>query len=240
MANYYIYGLNTVKSSIESGRVISAVIQKDSKATSLINLLKEKKISYTLVNKDALNKLTKNANHQGIAALVEEYKTISLEKFINKSKNLTKSIVIMLDNIEDPHNLGAILRIADAFKVDAVIFKKAHQVGLTETVAKVSTGAINYIDCVEVSNLSKALKELKNVGYWAYATDMDGEQAYNQVNYADKSVIIIGSEGFGISRLVKENSDVLIQIPMFGHVNSLNASTACAIVTCYLSQLQNK
>lgn len=240
MGDIYIYGLNTVKSALDSGKVKKVILQKDSKALSLIDTLKKNHIAYKIESKDLLNKLSKNGNHQGVCALIEEYKTISLEEFLRKNSAKPQSIVIMLDEIEDPHNLGAILRIADAFSVDAVIFKNKHQVGLTETVAKVSTGAINFVDCVEVSNLVNTIKELKKNGYWIYATDMDSASDYDKVSYADKSVIIVGSEGFGIARLTRENSDVIVKIPMYGHVNSLNASTACAIVVSQVAQQLKK
>ena len=108
--------------------------------------------------------------------------------------------------------------------------KKNNQVGLTPTVAKVSTGAINFVNCVEVTNLSQTISKLKEYGYWVYASDMNARHNYFDIKYPSKTVLIIGSEGFGISRLVKENSDELIKIPMSGHVDSLNASNACAII----------
>ena len=108
--------------------------------------------------------------------------------------------------------------------------RKNNQVGLTPTVAKVSTGAINFVNCVEVTNLSQTISKLKEYGYWVYASDMNAKHNYFDIKYPSKTVLIIGSEGFGISRLVKENSDELIKIPMSGHVDSLNASNACAII----------
>lgn len=228
---HFIYGLSTCRDAIASGKASAVFLQDESKSMNLLPVLKEKKISYKVVGKGFLNKLCNNGNHQGIAVeLKDDYTTIPLESLLNKIASNTKSILIMLDGIEDPHNLGAILRIADSFGADGIIFKNANQVPLNETVAKVSTGAINYVNCVCVPNLTNTIKKLKQCGYWIYGTDMKASDNYNVVSYAKKSCLVIGSEGFGISRLVKENCDVLIKIPMIGHVNSLNASTATAIV----------
>ena len=225
-----IYGINTVLHAIDAKQVRFVYLQKEKKSPELLNLFATNKISFKIVERQVLNKLANNENHQGIVAEVIGYSTLKLEELLNKVKDHQKSILLMLDGIEDPHNLGAILRVADAFGVDGVIFKNSHQVGLNATVAKVSTGAINYVDCVSVANLSSAIKILKENGYWIYASDASAKDSYSMIKYSDKCCLIVGSEGFGISRLVKENSDVLLKIPMRGHVNSLNASTAAAIL----------
>lgn len=226
----YLYGKNSVLNAIEAKKVIEVFLKENFKDENVFKILKENKIFYSFKRKEEIDFLSNNQKNQGIIAKINDYKSINLDELIDKNKGNESSILIVLDNLEDPHNLGAILRIADAFNVDGIIYKKNNQVGLTPTVAKVSTGAINFVDCVEVTNLSQTISKLKEYGYWVYASDMNAKHNYFDIKYPSKTVLIIGSEGFGISRLVKENSDELIKIPMSGHVDSLNASNACAII----------
>ena len=143
----------------------------------------------------------------------------------------------MLDGISDPHNLGAILRSADAFGADGIIVKKHGQAPLNATVAKVSTGAIDFVPVCQVTNLTQAIKELKDEGFWIVSSDGKANLDLNQLDYKFPTVLIVGSEGEGVSRLVLQNSDYITKINMVGHVNSLNASVACAI---YLSTIHYK
>ena len=141
----------------------------------------------------------------------------------------------MLDGIEDPHNLGAILRSADAFGVDGVIIKSRGGVGLNGTVAKVSTGAISYVKVAEVNNLTKAALKLKDAGYWIVESDGSASLSYDEVDYHCPICLVVGSEGFGISRLLLSKADFVVKIPMKGHVNSLNASVATGILLSLIS-----
>jgi 23S rRNA (guanosine2251-2'-O)-methyltransferase len=168
-------------------------------------------------------------NHQGVVAEIVEYEYKTLNEVIKKCEN-KNSVFAMLDGLEDPHNLGAILRSADATGVDAIIIPKNRSVSLNSTVAKVSTGAIEHVDTVQVTNLVMALKELKKQGYWVIGLELDGSVDYRKQDYSGKIVVVIGSEGKGISRLVKEECDFCVNIPMYGHVNSLNASVSAAIL----------
>ena len=143
----------------------------------------------------------------------------------------------MLDGINDPHNLGAILRSADAFGADGVIVKKHGQAPLNATVAKVSTGAIDFVPVCQVTNLTQTINELKKNGYWVVSSDGSAKMDLNDIDYKFPTVLVVGSEGEGISRLILENSDYITKINMVGHVNSLNASVACAI---YLSTIHYK
>ena len=136
----------------------------------------------------------------------------------------------MLDGLEDPHNLGAILRTADATGMNGIIIPKNRSVSLNATVAKVSTGAIEHVDVCQVTNLVQTLKELKKAGYWVIGLEMEGSVDYKVQDYKGKIVVVIGSEGKGISRLVKEECDYMINIPMIGHVTSLNASVSASII----------
>lgn len=226
----YLYGKNSVLNAIEAKKVIEVFLKENFKDEQVFKILKQANIKYSFKRKEEIDFLSNNQKNQGIIAKVSDYKALGLDELISISKNKDNSILIILDNLEDPHNLGAILRIADAFNVDGIIYKKNNQVGLTPSVAKVSTGAINFVNCCEVVNLSQCIQTLKNNGYWIYASDMNAKHSYFDLEYPKKTALVIGSEGFGISKLVKENSDELIKIPMSGHVDSLNASNACAII----------
>ena len=148
--------------------------------------------------------------------------------YIRKIKK-DNPILVMLDHLEDPHNFGAIIRTCEAAGVDAIVIPKNRSVEVNSTVMKVSAGALNNVKIVEVTNLVNAIKKLKDNGFWVYGTDMDGE-TYTKVSYDSKTVLVIGAEGNGISKLVSENCDFMIKIPMIGKINSLNASVAAGIV----------
>ena len=163
-------------------------------------------------------------NNQGIVLEIEDYKYKKLED-INNSK-----FIVMLDHLEDPHNLGAIIRTCEAAGVDAIIIPKRRSVEINSTVMKVSAGALNNIDIVEVNSLAQTIDILKKYGYWIYGTDMEDSVNYTDLVYDEKTCLIIGAEGNGISRLVKDKCDFIIKIPMFGKINSLNASVAAGIV----------
>ncbi len=222
-----IYGINTVKDSLKNQTVSKLLVIKGFKNNSLINEAKKKNVPIEYLSKEKMDQISKNGIHQGIIAEVEDYKTYSLKEVMNNKKD---SVIVMLDELSDPHNLGAILRSADIFKVDAIIYKKNNSVSLSPLVAKISTGAINYVKCVEVTNLTRTINDLKDNGYWVIGLDGTAKEEIKDIYRDRKLVIVVGSEGFGISRLVKENCDVLLKIPQFGHVNCLNASVACSIV----------
>lgn len=186
------------------------------------------------VSTKELNELVDGA-HQGVVAQIVTYNYSSLEEIMIRAKKKEHPLILILDEINDPHNLGAILRSCDAFGVDGIIMKKNNQVPLNATVAKVSTGAIDYVPVAQVTNLNTAIETMKKNGYWIVATDGSAKQEYHQVDYKMPIGLVIGSEGKGISRLVLKNSDFIIKINMFGHVNSLNASVACAIVLAQIS-----
>jgi 23S rRNA (guanosine2251-2'-O)-methyltransferase len=159
-----------------------------------------------------------------------EYGYVSLEEIIRKNQDKENVALVILDGLEDPHNLGAILRTADATGMNGVIIPKNRSVSLNSTVAKVSTGAIEHVDCAQVTNLVNAMNDLKKAGYWIVGLELDGSIDYRKQDYLGKIAVVIGSEGKGISRLVKENCDFKVFIPMVGHVNSLNASVSASIL----------
>lgn len=220
-----IYGTNTVKAAIEAQMTIENLyILKDNQ--EMINLAKANNLKFSLLDKETMNK--KVLNNQGIIAQIPGFKIYQIEDIIKKNQ---PSLIVVLDGLEDPHNLGAILRTCDAAGVDGIILPKNRSVKLNSTVAKVSTGAIFFVKCVEVVNLVATLKKMKQLGYWivgAEATETSSD--YRSLKYDMPVVLVIGSEGRGISRLVLEQCDFIVKIPMTGKVNSLNASVSAGIL----------
>lgn len=222
-----IAGKNTIIEAIKvNHKIYELYIQKGTN-NDILSLAVEKNIKVIEHDKFNLNKILPS-NNQGVGALVEEYKYTSLDKAIKNDKQ--NKVFVMLDSLEDPHNLGAILRSADAFNVDAIIIPKNRSVKLNATVAKVSTGAIEHVNVVEVTNLNQTIKTLKNNGFWVVGTDASTDQTIHDIDVNTNLCVVIGNEGKGISRLVKENCDYIVKIPMSGHVNSLNASVSAALV----------
>lgn len=237
----FIFGKNTIANALEHNDSLKRILVSSSfKDDRIFKLLKSKKVQYRVVSPSEISRLVGNVNHQGVIAEIEEYKYISLEELIKKNQNNPNSLLVLLDGIEDPHNLGAILRSVDAFGANGVIIGANRQVGLNSTVAKVSTGAIEYVDTCMVTNLNQTIQKLKEEGYWVVASDGEAKLDYREVNYNNmKTVLIIGSEGFGVSKLLLKNSDFIVKIPMVGHVNSLNASVACAIFLAQIHSMRN-
>jgi len=235
MSNY-VYGKLTALNSIDSDKAKSIYIQHEFSDTKILDQVQKRHIRINYVTSVDLNKLAKGGNHQGIVVEVEEYKYSTLEEIILSAKDKTQPLILILDGVNDPHNLGAIIRSADAFSVDGIIIKNRNQVPVNMTVSKVSTGAINYVKVAQVSNLSNAIQELKKNGYWIYSADGSGKDDYSKLSYDGKVCLVMGSEGEGISNLVLKNSDFVMKIPMTGHVNSLNVSVATGII---LSRIRN-
>lgn len=225
----YVYGKNVVQQILKDNKKIDVMYLSENQK-ELEQAARKKGIRIEKVDRKQLDKLSKNGNHQGVVAKVEEYKTVTVEKILSDIPEGKLGFLVLLDELEDPHNLGAILRTADAVGVDGVIIKKNNAVGLTSTVAKVSVGAIDTVPVADVVNLTQTLKQLKEKGYWVVGTDMMNAQDYRQPKYDTPIVLVIGNEGKGISRLVKEECDFLVKLPMVGKISSLNASVACGIL----------
>ena len=219
----YIYGKNVAKEALlEKGKVKKAFVYNNFNDRELLNELKSQNIKIKYMDKYELDKI-ENGNHQGIILDVTDYEYASLDEIMKED------IIVMLDHLEDPHNFGAIIRTCEAAGVKSIIIPKDRSVRVNATVTKVSVGTIENVNIAMVSNLVNTLKELKDKGYWVIGTDMDGTD-YKDIDYSGKIVIVIGSEGKGLSRLVEENCDFIASIPMKGTVNSLNASVAAALV----------
>lgn len=238
----FIYGKNTVLESIKNNKKIKQIYtstKNSDELNQLKRLAKEKRLIINYLNQKEMNeKFGKNS--QGLVAEIEDYKYTELNDLLKKVKNKENAAIAILDGLEDPHNLGAILRTADATGIDGVIIPKNRSVSLNSTVAKVSTGAIEHVPVVQVSNLVQAINKLKDEGFWIYGLDMDGSVEYTKEKFTGKISVVIGSEGFGISRLVKENCDFNVHIPMFGHVTSLNASVSASIIFYEILRNRNK
>ena len=228
-----IYGRNAVRESLKADNVSKLFVLSRFQNDPLTKFALENKVIVKFVDESELTRMTRNPSHQGFAAIVGDFKTLELDELL-KSITSKYPLILMLDGIEDPHNLGAIIRSVDALGVDGIIIKSRGEVQLNETVAKVSTGAINWVKVAKVNNLSRAIEKLKENGYWIVSSDGEAKQSYDSIDYKCPICLVVGSEGFGISRLVKENSDFLVKIPMYGHVNSMNASVSAAIL---LSQI---
>ena len=224
-----IFGRNPVKEAIKSNSVISIIISDSFKDGDVLKLISESSLPVKRVHQNELNKMCPGVN-QGIAAVVKSYGYHSLEEILHKAKKEERPIIVMLDGIVDPHNFGAILRCCDIFGVVGVIISKHHQVPLNATVAKTSAGAINFVPVVAVSNLNNAIKTLKEAGFWIVASSGNAKMNYQELKYDFPTVLVIGNEGDGISQLVIKNSDYLVKIPMYGKVNSLNASVATGVL----------
>ena len=216
-----VYGKNVVKEVIEKENIKKAYISKNFKDQELIDKIKENKIQIKFLDRNIMDKMEKG-NHQGIILEIEDYNYYLVDE-------IKENVIIMLDHIEDPHNFGAIIRTVEAAGFKSIIIPKDRSVEVNATVMKTSAGAIENVRIAKVGNLVNTIKELKKDGYWVIGTDMNGED-YKTIDYTGKIVIIIGNEGKGMSRLVKENCDFIASIPMRGKVNSLNASVAAALI----------
>lgn len=188
----------------------------------IIRFIKENKISYSFMDNKKMDGMV-DGRHQGIIIVVDDYEYVDFHEMLNDK------IVVMLDHLEDPHNFGAIIRTCEAAGIKSVIIPKDRSVSVTATVMKTSAGALEHINVAMVNNLVNVINDFKDNGFFVYAADMDGEN-YKNISYADKVLLVIGSEGNGVSRLVKKNCDQILAIPQYGHVNSLNASVAAAIL----------
>lgn len=224
----YIYGKNVVYEKLfNNSKINKLYLSKKFNDKKILDLLKDKNIDITYLDNFKLDKMV-NGLHQGIIALVNDYKTYDLKEIINNI-NKKNPLIVMLDHIEDPHNFGAIIRTSEALGVDAIIIPEDRCVGINSTVIKTSVGAIENIKIIKVTNLVNTIKYLKDKGYWIIGTDMSST-SISEIDYKMPICLVIGNEGKGISRIVRDNCDYIASIPMTGKVNSLNASVATGII----------
>lgn len=230
----YIFGRNNVFDAIKSGRQIDKLFVSDTaggSAGKIISAAAERKIPIVKLASEKFNYKFPKENHQGVAAQTAVVNYAQLDDIFSLAdRRGERPFIIIADEIADPHNLGAIIRSAECFGAHGVIISKRRAVGLTSSVSKAAGGALNYIPVVRVPNLSSAVEEIKKRGVWVYCCDMDGDRAYFDEKYDCAAALVVGSEGKGVSELLKKKCDFTVNIPMHGHVSCLNASVAAAVV----------
>ena len=211
-----VYGKNVLK-ELDIKKIKKAYVASN----NYLNYLKKNKIKFEYVDKNRLDKMV-DGKHQNIVLEIYDYEYYTLD-------DINGDFIVLLDHIEDPHNLGAIIRTCECAGIKEIIIPKDRSCLVNETVMKSSAGALAHVKIIMVSNLNNAINRLKKANYFIYSADMNGVN-YSEVDYANKKVLIIGNEGHGVSNLIKENSDYIVSIPMYGRVNSLNASASAAIL----------
>lgn len=238
-----IIGRNPVMEALKAGRSIDKILmQKDAEgsAKKIASLARESKVVLQYVDKIALDKLAPGRPHQGVAAFAaaKEYSSIEAMLALAKSRG-EEPLIVVLDGLEDPHNLGTVLRSCDGAGAHGVVIPARRAVGLTETVAKSSAGAIEYVPVAKVTNLARCIDELKEKGLWIASVDMDGEN-YSEAKLSGALALVVGGEGQGVSEILRKNSDYIVSIPMKGKVNSLNASNAAAVMLYEVNRQRSK
>ena len=227
-------GRNAVTEALRSGRSVEKLFIQEGLRDGAINTIlreaKKRDITYSFVSKQRLDQMSEAGRHQGVIAQCAEYSYAELEDIFKKAEEKGEPpFVFILDEIEDPHNLGAIIRTANLAGAHGVIISKHRAAGLTSTAVRASAGAVNYTPVVKVTNIAKTIEELKNRGMWFACADMDGELMYN-CDLKGSLGIVIGNEGSGVSRNVKDKCDFIVSIPMKGDIDSLNASVAAGVL----------
>lgn len=247
MENYndQVEGRNAVIELLKSNKDINKLYIKKGEKNGSINeiyaLAKERKVVIVEVEKNKFLQMAQTPRAQGVIAVVPPYEYYTVDDILDYAKfNNEKPFILILDGIEDPHNLGSIIRTAECTGVHGIIIPKRRSAMVNSTVFKTSVGAAEYVKIAVVSNLNDIIRYLKENDIWIYATDMLAKNNYNEEKYNSGVGIVIGNEGSGISRLVKENSDIFIKIPMKGKINSLNASVSAAIVMYEVMNQRNK
>ena len=223
----YIYGKNVAKEKINSGEKINKIyLAEKFNDRELMDLIKRNKIKFNFVPNRMLDSKV-DGLHQGIILDVDDVKTYEFDFIRNIKKD--NPVIVMLDHLEDPHNFGAIIRTCEALGIDGIIIPNDRNVNINGTVVKTSVGAVYNMPVIRVVNLLNTIEKLKDIGYWIIGTDMVGTD-YTQIDYNMPVCLVIGNEGKGISKIIKNNCDYMATIPMSGNINSLNASVSCGIV----------
>lgn len=230
-----IEGRNPVTEAIRSGRTIDKIFvqagEKNGSIRKIIALAREKRIVISEVDRAKLDRMSETKSHQGVIALAAAKEYCSVEDILRFAEEKgEKPFVIIADDLNDPHNLGSIIRTANAAGAHGVIIPKRNSVGLSPVVDKTSAGALEFMNIARVSNLPSAIETLKKANVWIVGADMDGENTIYTHDFSGAVGIVVGSEGSGVSRLVKEKCDFIVRIPMYGQINSLNASVAAALM----------
>ncbi len=242
---FQIEGRNPVIEALTSGENIEKIyIQKGNiqgSAQKIINLARKKKIQVTEVDKNKLNMMSETDSHQGVIAFVSPIEYVTVDDILKSAEEKGEQpFIIILDEIEDPHNLGSVIRTANAFGAHGVIIPKHRSASVTATVVKTSAGACFHTPVAKVTNLVNTMKDLKKHGIWITGADMGGEKDIYSADFSGPIAIVIGNEGSGMSRLVREECDFIVNIPMVGEIESLNASVSASIFMYKVSEVRGK
>ena len=226
-------GKNSVFEALAAKKELSKILTianpTDSMSARILRMAREQKVNVQYVSRAALDSKSVTKKHQNFIAFTEEYNYCSVEDILQNAKEKNKApFIVVLDGIQDPHNFGSIIRVCECADVDGIIIPKHRSVGVTETVSRTSAGAINHVKIARVTNLNSEIENLKKQNIWVYALELGGENIYSQ-NLTGAIAIVVGSEGFGVSKLTKNLCDGVLTLPMQGKVNSLNASVACGV-----------
>jgi 23S rRNA (guanosine2251-2'-O)-methyltransferase len=235
-AENMLEGRNAVQEALAAGRPIDklyiAAGETDRALARLAAMAKEAGAAVVETDRRKLDQLSATGAHQGVVAMVAAHAYATVDEILENAKSRGEApLIVLCDDLSDPHNLGAILRTAECAGAHGVVIPKRRSVGLTAAVGKASAGAVEYVPVARVTNIAVFLEEIKARGVWVYAADMDGTD-WCQTDFSGPAALVVGSEGFGVSRLVKEKSDFIVSLPMKGRINSLNASVACGVL-CY-------
>lgn len=229
----YIVGRNAVKEALKAGRSIQRILVSEDKVktglSDIVGLAKSKGVEIRPTPIKQMNRYETDVPHQGVIAFVNAVEFKELGEVLQES-NQEPPLLILTDGVEDPHNMGAIIRTAECVGATAVLIPKRHNAPINATVAKTSAGAVEQIPLVQVGNVAQTIKQLKKQGFWVLGAHMEGDRTLYEADLTIPTVLVIGNEGKGISRVVKEACDFLVTIPMYGNLNSLNASVAAAIL----------
>lgn len=222
-------GIHPVYEALKAHRPLDRILVAKgaggAKLQELIEFCRKQGVAVRFEPREALDRVSSGANHQGVVAFGAVHSYVELDSLLPKAKML-----VMLDGVEDPHNLGAVIRTVNAAGADAVVIPDRRAAGLTDVVAKASAGAVEYTPVARIGNVSQALAKLKDSGFWVFGLDERAKQRYDEAEFAERSVVVLGGEGKGLHELVKKHCDVLVRIPMAGQIPSLNVSVAAGIV----------
>ncbi|NLW42643.1 MAG: 23S rRNA (guanosine(2251)-2'-O)-methyltransferase RlmB [Tissierellia bacterium] len=245
MKENYIYGRNPVIEVLKSGGDIDKIYMlkgaDEGSIKKILSMAKEAGVVVTRVDERKLSDMAGHVNHQGVVAMVTDFEYSTIDEILDYAKEKEEEpFVLILDSIEDTHNLGAIIRTAEASGVHGVIIPKRRSAMVNDTVYKTSAGAVEYMKVARVTNIARAIEELQEKGLWIYGADMEGSEVYYDANLTGNIGLVIGGEDKGISPLIGKKCDVLVKIPMVGKVSSLNASVSAAILIYEIIRQRNK
>ncbi len=229
-------GIHTVREALEAGstfdRILIAKGRQDSRVEEIVQLARERGVTVRFEDRGQLDRVANTRDHQGVVAIAAARAATTLEDILDRA-NQSKSqagLIVLLDGVEDPHNLGAVIRTALAAGAHGVVIPERRAAGLTDTVARASAGALAHLPVAKVTNLARSMEELKEAGYWLVGLDEEGQKSYTEVDYTSPTGIVMGSEGKGLHELTRKRCDFVVSLPTTGPVKSLNVSVATGVV----------